>query len=207
MNRSAWRWVRRKRRPGFTSLLINGSLHAHWISLQKCDHAARQLHADQRAHIIDWMDEIDDFASTAALMASSLAYSRNSKKLVPVAHCGNCRSTLTPQRLPRVRRTRTRRPSLARSSHCRRDRERDFVPHDHRVTLRVALRDDGQQLARARLRQFECKTHNAFDAGARHDRHVGRRLDRMTLMHAATDARISRRADGNSPRPSRDSRI
>ena len=29
------------------------------------------------------------------------------------------------------------------------DLVRDLIPHDHRVALRVALRDDGQELARA----------------------------------------------------------
>ncbi|SAK44739.1 TPR repeat-containing protein [Caballeronia hypogeia] len=43
---------------------------AHWISLQKPVDEAKSLLPRQRAHVIDWMDEVTDFADTAALVAS-----------------------------------------------------------------------------------------------------------------------------------------
>ena len=67
---------------------------------------------------------------------------------------------------------------------------RDLVPHHHRVPLRIALGDDGQMLARARLRQFEREAQDALDAGARHDRNVGRHFDGMALVHASAHARV-----------------
>ena len=76
------------------------------------------------------------------------------------------------------------------SGNSLRDLQRDLVPHHHRVALRVALGDDGQQLARTRLRQLEREAHDAFDAGAGHHRHVGGGLDRMALVHAAADAGV-----------------
>ncbi|SAK48046.1 TPR repeat-containing protein [Caballeronia temeraria] len=44
--------------------------HACWISLQKPVNDAKCLQSRQRARIVDWMSEIDDFADTAALVAS-----------------------------------------------------------------------------------------------------------------------------------------
>ena len=44
--------------------------HANWVSLQKPDHESKRLHPDQRPHIIDWMDDMRDFADTAALIES-----------------------------------------------------------------------------------------------------------------------------------------
>ena len=71
-----------------------------------------------------------------------------------------------------------------------RDLQRDLVPHHHRVALRVALGDDGQQLARPRLRQLEREAHDALDAGAGHHRDVGGGLDRVALVDAAADAGV-----------------
>ncbi|WP_091796740.1 tetratricopeptide repeat-containing glycosyltransferase family protein [Burkholderia sp. WP9] len=42
--------------------------HVRWISLQKTDDPAKLPNAAARAHLIDWTDEIDDFADTAALI-------------------------------------------------------------------------------------------------------------------------------------------
>jgi hypothetical protein len=58
------------------------------------------------------------------------------------------------------------------------------------VALRVALGDHRQQLARPRPRQLEGEAHDALDAGAGHDRHVGGGLDRVALVHAAADAGV-----------------
>jgi hypothetical protein len=41
---------------------------AHWISLQKADDPAKQLPSGYRASVVDWMEEIQDFADTAALI-------------------------------------------------------------------------------------------------------------------------------------------
>jgi Flp pilus assembly protein TadD len=41
---------------------------AHWISLQKAENASKVLGNAQRTHIVDWMDEVRDFADTAALI-------------------------------------------------------------------------------------------------------------------------------------------
>ncbi len=70
------------------------------------------------------------------------------------------------------------------------DLQRDLVPHHHRMALRVALGDHGQQLAGARLRQLEREAHDALDADAGHHRHVGRGLDRVALVDAAADAGV-----------------
>jgi tetratricopeptide (TPR) repeat protein len=43
---------------------------AHWISLQKADAAAKQLPQALREQVVDWMDEVGDFADTAALISS-----------------------------------------------------------------------------------------------------------------------------------------
>jgi Tfp pilus assembly protein PilF len=43
---------------------------AHWISLQKTDAAAKALPQVLRAQVVDWMDEIGDFADTAALVSA-----------------------------------------------------------------------------------------------------------------------------------------
>ena len=51
-----------------------------------------------------------------------------------------------------------------------RDLGGDLVPHHHAVALRVRLRDDRQELARARLRQPEGVAHDAGDADAGEDR-------------------------------------
>ena len=59
----------------------------------------------------------------------------------------------------------------------------DLVPHHHRVALRIALGHHGQLLARPRLRQLEGEAQHALDAGTGHDRHVGRGLDRVALVH------------------------
>ncbi|MFM0552572.1 tetratricopeptide repeat-containing glycosyltransferase family protein [Paraburkholderia sediminicola] len=42
--------------------------HVHWISLQKADDPAKLPDAATRARLIDWTDEISDFADTAALI-------------------------------------------------------------------------------------------------------------------------------------------
>jgi tetratricopeptide (TPR) repeat protein len=39
-----------------------------WISLQKTDDAAKRIHPTGAGGLIDWMDEIEDFADTAALI-------------------------------------------------------------------------------------------------------------------------------------------
>ncbi|WP_321797895.1 tetratricopeptide repeat protein [Caballeronia sp. J97] len=44
--------------------------HARWISLQKPVNDAKKLLPRQRMHVVDWMDEIEDFADTAALVSS-----------------------------------------------------------------------------------------------------------------------------------------
>lgn len=44
--------------------------HARWVSLQKPESDAKRLKAGQQARVIDWMDEMKDFADTAALVAS-----------------------------------------------------------------------------------------------------------------------------------------
>lgn len=41
---------------------------AHWISLQKADDASKQLPSAYREQITEWMDEVGDFADTAALV-------------------------------------------------------------------------------------------------------------------------------------------
>ncbi|PVX70836.1 tetratricopeptide repeat protein [Paraburkholderia unamae] len=41
---------------------------AHWISLQKADAAAKPLPSAGQAQVVDWMDEVGDFAATAALI-------------------------------------------------------------------------------------------------------------------------------------------
>ncbi|WP_233271740.1 tetratricopeptide repeat protein [Paraburkholderia acidiphila] len=41
---------------------------AHWISLQKAEDASKQLPPAYRAQVTDWMDEVGDFADTAALI-------------------------------------------------------------------------------------------------------------------------------------------
>src|SRR4051812_19311781 len=71
-------------------------------------------------------------------------------------------------------------------AHC----QCDFVPHHHAMTLRVGLGDDGELLARAGLRQLEREAHDALDAGAREDAHVGGHFDRMALVRAAADAGV-----------------
>ena len=40
----------------------------HWISLQKTDDAAKRADAAAQAQLTDWMDEVTDFADTAALI-------------------------------------------------------------------------------------------------------------------------------------------
>lgn len=40
----------------------------HWISLQKTDDAAKRADAATQARLTDWMDEVTDFADTAALI-------------------------------------------------------------------------------------------------------------------------------------------
>ncbi|MBN3856254.1 tetratricopeptide repeat protein [Paraburkholderia sp. Ac-20340] len=42
---------------------------AHWISLQKTDTAAKQLLPAHRANLVDWMEDVRDFADTAALIS------------------------------------------------------------------------------------------------------------------------------------------
>lgn len=42
--------------------------HAHWISLQKAENAEKRLSHAQYPNVIDWMDEVQDFADTAALI-------------------------------------------------------------------------------------------------------------------------------------------
>ena len=71
-----------------------------------------------------------------------------------------------------------------------RDLGADLVPHHHGVALRVRLGDDGEELARARAGECESETEDALDAGAGHDRDVGRDLDRQAAMNAPADTRI-----------------
>ncbi|KAK44588.1 hypothetical protein BG58_23465 [Caballeronia jiangsuensis] len=44
--------------------------HALWISVQKPANDEKRLQRRQRVHIVDWMNEMNDFADTAALVAS-----------------------------------------------------------------------------------------------------------------------------------------
>jgi len=44
--------------------------HAQWICLQKADDASKLLAAAHRPNVTDWMDEVADFADTAALVES-----------------------------------------------------------------------------------------------------------------------------------------
>ncbi|MDR5746000.1 tetratricopeptide repeat-containing glycosyltransferase family protein [Caballeronia sp. LZ029] len=44
--------------------------HACWVSLQKPESEDKRLKSDQRAKVVDWMDEMEDFADTAALIAN-----------------------------------------------------------------------------------------------------------------------------------------
>ncbi|WP_061125402.1 tetratricopeptide repeat protein [Caballeronia catudaia] len=44
--------------------------HAQWVSLQKPESTTKRLGPDQHARVVDWMNEIDDFAATAGLVAS-----------------------------------------------------------------------------------------------------------------------------------------
>jgi hypothetical protein len=39
-----------------------------WISLQKTDNPAKRADAASEARLVDWMDEVTDFADTAALI-------------------------------------------------------------------------------------------------------------------------------------------
>jgi tetratricopeptide (TPR) repeat protein len=41
---------------------------ARWISLQKAEDPSKRLLPEYREHVVDWMDEIGDFADTAALI-------------------------------------------------------------------------------------------------------------------------------------------
>ncbi len=55
----------------------------------------------------------------------------------------------------------------------------------------LRLRDDRQlACAAASCASSNAKRMHALDADARHDRHVGRGLDRMALVHAAADAGV-----------------
>ena len=71
-----------------------------------------------------------------------------------------------------------------------RDLRADLVPHHHGVTLRVRFGHDGEQLARARARERKGEAEDPLDADARHDRDVGRDLDRQAAMHASADPGI-----------------
>ncbi|RFU49824.1 tetratricopeptide repeat protein [Paraburkholderia sp. DHOC27] len=42
--------------------------HVRWISLQKTDDATKRMAPDDASGLLDWMDEITDFADTAALI-------------------------------------------------------------------------------------------------------------------------------------------
>ncbi len=66
----------------------------------------------------------------------------------------------------------------------------DLVPQHHAVALGVRLGDDGQKLARPRLRQLEGEAHDAADAGAGEDRDFGRHFLRQAAMRAAALAGI-----------------
>lgn len=44
--------------------------HAQWISLQKAETAEKQLSREHHPNVIDWMDDVEDFADTAALIES-----------------------------------------------------------------------------------------------------------------------------------------
>lgn len=60
--------ARRSIAPGnFATLVSSGG--AHWISLQKAEDPAKQLPPAYRTQVVDWMDEIGDFADTAALIS------------------------------------------------------------------------------------------------------------------------------------------
>jgi len=43
--------------------------HACWVSLQEPESHDKQLKPDQRVKVVDWMNEMKDFADTAALIA------------------------------------------------------------------------------------------------------------------------------------------
>ncbi|MDR5745999.1 tetratricopeptide repeat-containing glycosyltransferase family protein [Caballeronia sp. LZ029] len=44
--------------------------HACWVSIQKPENDEKRLRPDQRTKVVDWMDEMEDFADTAALIAN-----------------------------------------------------------------------------------------------------------------------------------------
>ncbi|SAK55392.1 TPR repeat-containing protein [Caballeronia temeraria] len=54
--------------PKHLGPLINWP-HACWVSLQKPETEEKRLGPDQRAKVIDWMDEMNAFADTAALIS------------------------------------------------------------------------------------------------------------------------------------------
>ena len=71
-----------------------------------------------------------------------------------------------------------------------RDLGGDLVPHHHAVALGVGLGDDGQELARPRAGQLEREAHDAGDAGAGEDHHLGADLLRQAAMRAAALAGV-----------------
>lgn len=44
--------------------------HAQWISLQKAENAEKRFPREHYPNVIDWMDDVEDFADTAALIES-----------------------------------------------------------------------------------------------------------------------------------------
>ena len=76
------------------------------------------------------------------------------------------------------------------SGNSRGDLPGDLVPQHHAMALGIRFGDDGQQLARPRMRQFESKAHDAGYAGAGEDRDFRRDLFRQAAMRAATLAGI-----------------
>jgi tetratricopeptide (TPR) repeat protein len=61
--------ARRSMRPEQIDALIAWP-HARWVSVQKPESDAKRLLPRQRAQIVDWMDEVTDFADTAALVVA-----------------------------------------------------------------------------------------------------------------------------------------
>jgi len=63
-----------------------------------------------------------------------------------------------------------------------RDLRGDLIPKHHPIALRIALRHDGEMLARPLLRDLEREPDDALDAVAREDRDFGGRLPRVAAV-------------------------
>jgi hypothetical protein len=71
-----------------------------------------------------------------------------------------------------------------------RDRGGDLVPHHHAMALRVRLGDDGEELARTRLRQLESVAHDPGDAGAGENGELGADFLGQAAMNAPAGAGV-----------------